>query len=256
MPLELKQKLDNNQPTIGTWLTIPHPIIAEIMAKAGFDWITVDLEHTMTDLGSAGELIQVIDLCGVSALVRLTSNDRNQIKRVMDAGAGGIIVPMVNTREEAEAAVAATRYMPDGNRGVGLYRAQKFGNGFQDYIEWQKNNTVVIVQIEHIQAVNNLDDILSVDGVDAIFIGPYDLSCSMGIPGEFEHPDFLKTLDQINKLAAEKGICSGIHIVEPDPEALTTRLQEGYGLIAYSVDMRVLDVGLRLGIERFRKHKN
>jgi len=256
VPSTLKQRLKNNQPSLGTWLTIPHPIIAEIMAKAGFDWVAIDLEHTMTDLGITGNLIQVIDLCGISALIRLTSNDRNQIKRVMDSGAAGIIVPMINCSEDAEAAVAATRYMPEGNRGVGLYRAQEYGNGFQEYVEWQKQGPVVIAQIEHIEGVRNLEEIISVDGVDAIFIGPYDLSCSMGIPGEFEHPDFLDTLERINNMAVASDLSSGIHIVEPDQEALKTRLQEGYKLIAYSVDMRILDVGLRSGIDIFRENAN
>jgi 2-keto-3-deoxy-L-rhamnonate aldolase RhmA len=254
MASSLKQKLLANQPTLGTWLTIPDPIIAEIMAKAGFDWVAIDMEHTMTGLSKAGSLIQTIDLCGISALVRLTSNDANQIKRVMDAGADGVIVPMVNTRAEAEKAVAATRYMPAGNRGVGLYRAQDFGNGFKNYVEWQKAGPVVVVQIEHIDAVANLEQIISVDGVDAIMIGPYDLSCSMGIPGDFSRPEFQETLDKVNVIMKSTGKCSGIHIVEPDLHALSSHLDKGYKFIAYSVDMRVLDVGLRKGVEFFGRN--
>jgi len=249
---ELKDKIRSCQATLGSWITIPHPVVAEIMAKAGFDWLAVDLEHTMTDLGAAGHLLQVIDLCGVSPLVRLTNNDRNQIKRLLDAGAHGIIVPMVNTPEDAAAAVAATRYMPEGNRGVGLFRAQQYGHGFRQYLEWQKSGAVVIVQIEHISALENLSEILAVDGVDGLMIGPYDLSCSMGIPGNFSHPDFVAAIAEIRKAAERQGICSGIHIVEPDHDSLVRHLAEGYRLIAYGVDMRVLDTEFRKGVDVFR----
>ena len=182
----LKHKIINRDITIGSWITVGNNAIAEILANVGFDWLVVDLEHTTISLEQAGELIRTIELSGVTSLVRLTSNDENQIKRVMDAGAQGIIVPMVKNTKDATSAVAATRYPPQGNRGVGLARAQKYGASFKEYLDWQSDvnsGPVVVVQIEHIDAVNNLKQILNVDGVDAFIIGPYDLSCSMGIPG-------------------------------------------------------------------------
>ena len=195
--MSLKQKLNNKELTIGSWITLGSPGVAEILANAGFDWLVVDLEHTTISLEQAGELIRTIELAGVSSLVRLTNNDENQIKRVMDAGAQGIVVPMVNNANEAEQAVAATRYPPLGNRGVGLARAQQYGVSFAEYVLWQANidsGPVVIVQIEHVDAVENLKEILGVSGVDGFIIGPYDLSCSMGIPGEFNHPKFIKIM--------------------------------------------------------------
>ena len=129
----LKVKLRSKEVTLGSWITIGNTAIAEIMAKADFDWLVVDLEHSVISIDVAGELIRTIDLCGVAPLVRLTSNDPNQIKRVMDAGAHGIVVPMVNTPEEAALAVSATRYAPTGSRGVGLARAQGYGVNFNDY---------------------------------------------------------------------------------------------------------------------------
>src|SRR3990167_5583095 len=120
----LKRRLHAKEPTIGSWITLGHTAIAEIMARAGFDWLVVDLEHSTISIEQAGELIRVIDLCGVAPLVRLTSNHPDQIKRVMDAGAHGIIVPMVNSADDAARAVAATSYFPKGIRGVGLARAQ------------------------------------------------------------------------------------------------------------------------------------
>ena len=156
------------------------------------------MEHTTISLEQAGELIRTIELSGVPSLVRLTSNDENQIKRVMDAGATGVVVPMVKNVEDAKSAVAAIHYPPLGNRGVGLARAQKYGEAFQEYLKWQSDandGPVVVVQIEHIDAVNNLKNILSVEGVDAFIIGPYDLSCSMGIPGEFIIPQRITNAD-------------------------------------------------------------
>src|ERR1700686_3463590 len=185
----LKQHLAANELLIGGWITLPHPAIAEIMSRAGFDFIVVDLEHSVTTIGEAGELIRVIDLCGIPALVRTTSNDADQIKRVLDAGAHGVIVPMVNSPEQANAAVAAVRYPARGTRGVGLGRAQGYGVTFQQYCRWVEESSIVIVQIEHIEAVQKLDQILSIDGVDGYIIGPYDLSASMGLAGQFEHPD-------------------------------------------------------------------
>ena len=249
----LKNKINSGALTVGSWITLGHPAIAEILAKAGFDWLVVDLEHSVINIDVAGDLIRVIDLCGVAPLVRLTSNNPEQIKRVMDAGAHGIVVPMVNTEDEARRAVSATRYGPQGVRGVGLARAQGYGNNFQDYLEWQKDEPIVIVQIEHIDAIDNLEGILSVPGVDGFIIGPYDLSCSMGIPGKFDDAEFIKTLHDIKETGQRLDVPAGIHIVEPDLERLESSVNEGYTFIAYSVDIRVLDVGVRQGLEKLKE---
>ena len=219
MNATLKQKIKNKELTIGSWITIGSSTIAEILSNAGYDWLVVDLEHTTISLDQAGELIRTISLSGVPSLVRLTNNDANQIKRVMDAGAEGIIVPMVNNEGDAIKAVAATRYPPLGVRGVGLARAQRYGAAFKEYLSWQEDKgsgPVVVVQIEHIDAVENLEKILNVDGVDAFIIGPYDLSCSMGIPGEFNNPKFKEIMNVIIKVGNKLNAISGLHVVEPD----------------------------------------
>jgi 2-dehydro-3-deoxyglucarate aldolase len=244
----LKAKLKGGQLCLGTWITLGHSAIAEIFAKAGFDWIVVDLEHSTISIEQAGELIRTIDLAGVSPLVRLTSNDANLIKRVMDAGAHGIVVPNVNNPEDARIAVAATRYAPCGHRGVGLARAQHYGPGFKDYLEWQKDGPVVIVQIEHKSALGHLEAIFTTTGVDGFIIGPYDLSCSMGMPGEFERSEFSSAIKQIMQTGIRVGSPAGIHIVEPDPERLRQVIREGYRFIAYGVDIRILDASARAGI--------
>ena len=241
--------------SIGSWITLGHPAIAEIMATAGFDWLVVDLEHSAINIGQAEELIRTIDLKGTPALVRLSSNNAEQIKRVMDSGAQGVIVPMVKSPAEAIAAVEATKYPPVGTRSVGLARAQGYGTRFAEYFQWQQENSVVIVQIEHILAVNNLEDILSVEGVDGYIVGPYDLSGSLGDPGNFASEEFLSAMDEIRRVSKRLGVPGGVHIVEPDPNSLRECIEDGNKFIAYSVDTRILDIGCRAGlnqVEEFR----
>ena len=252
----LKEKLRKGELAIGSWITLGNTGIAEILANSGFDWLVVDLEHTTISLEQAGELIRTIDLVGVPALVRLTNNDTNQIKRIMDAGAHGIVVPMVNSVDDALAAVAATRYAPNGHRGVGLARAQNYGPGFSDHLEWQKDGPLVIVQIEHKSALDHLAEIFSVSGVDGFIIGPYDLSCSMGIPGEFDRPEFIMAMSDILQAGLKAGCPAGLHIIEPDTERLRQVISEGYRFIAYSVDIRMLDVTARVGVQMAKKMKN
>lgn len=244
----LKDKLRARTPTLGSWITIGHPAIAEIMAKAGFDWLVIDLEHSTISIDQAGELIRTIDLAGAAPLVRLTSNAPDQIKRVMDAGAHGIIVPMVETPDAAARAVAATRYPPRGSRGVGQSRAQGYGATFREYLQWQIDGPIVIVQIESRRAVDHVDAILAVPGVDAYLVGPYDLSCSLGYPGEFDREDFRAALARVHEAGRRLGCPGGLHIIEPDPARLAAALQEGQRFIAYSVDFRMLDVASRRGL--------
>lgn len=248
MEKSLKQRLAAGHTVLGSWITLAHPAVAEIMARAGFDWLAVDLEHSVITIREAEELIRVIGLCGVAPLVRLSWNDHIQIKRVMDAGAHGVIVPMVNSAAEAEAAVAAVRYPPRGSRGVGLARAQGYGAAFRDYLDWQAEHAVVIVQVEHIRAVENLQSILDVDGVDGFIVGPYDLSGSLGVPGQFDHPEFAAAMARIREVAGARGAVMGIHVIEPDPVALAERLDEGYRFLAYSLDIRMLDRSCREGL--------
>ncbi len=246
--MNLKQKFAENIITIGSWITLAHPAIAEIMAKAGFDWLAIDLEHSVITIREAEELIRVIGLCGAAPLVRISSNDAVQIKRVMDAGAHGIIVPMVNSAEDARLAVSSVQYPPSGNRGVGLARAQGYGTGFEEYKKWLENESIVIVQIEHIEAVNNLDKILEVDGVDGFIVGPYDLSGSLGIPGQFDHPLMRDAMERIISWGTSSGKTSGIHVVEPNSEELKQRIDQGYRFLAYSIDIRMLDCACHDGL--------
>src|SRR3989338_9997870 len=185
--LSLKSRLSAGRMMIGSWITLASGDTAEIMAQSGFDWLAVDMEHSVITLRKAHELIRIIEANNVVPLVRVGENNPVIIKRVMDAGAYGVIVPMVNTEEDARKAVVSVKYPPVGQRGVGLARAQGYGVQFEHYKEWVNKESVVIVQIEHIKAVANLEKILTVKGVDGFIVGPYDLSASLGIPGQLNH---------------------------------------------------------------------
>ena len=244
----LKAKITECQLTLGSWITLAHPGIAEIMARSGFDWLVIDLEHSVITIREAEELTRVIALSGVCPLVRLSANDSVQIKRVMDAGAHGVIVPLVNSASDAAHAVNAVRYPPEGRRGVGLARAQGYGSDFESYLEWVREESVVIAQVEHIEAVNNLEAILSVNGIDGFIVGPYDLSGSLGIPGQFDHPSMKNAMERIASIGIDSGKAFGIHVIEPDVEDLRQKVEQGYNFLAYSLDIRMLDCACRAGV--------
>ena len=239
--MSLKTRLASQELTIGSWITLGHPSIAEIMAKAGFDWLVLDTEHSVLELSEVQAIIQVLDGQKCPSIVRLTSNHPDQIKRVMDAGASGIMVPMIKSAEDARAAVNAVYYPPEGTRGVGLARAQGYGSTFQAYRQWLHDNAVIIAMIEHIQAIENIDAILSTPGIDAYIIGPYDLSGSMGRPGELEHPDVQAAIRQILQAGIRHHKAGGVHVIEPDPAMLQQRIGQGFTFLGYSLDIRMLD---------------
>lgn len=250
----LKGRLSKKELTIGSWITMGHNEVAEIMAMAGFDWLVVDMEHSAVTLSVAQSLIQVIGLCGVPPLVRVGENDPNLIKRVMDAGAEGVVVPMVNSKDDAERAVSSVYYPPRGSRGVGLTRAQSYGADFEGYRKTSGAESVVIVQVEHIKAVENLEDILKTDGVDGFIVGPYDLSGSLGVPGEFDHPDVVGALDRIKEVSRSMDALSGFHSVSSDPKEAVKKIKEGYKFVGYSLDILILGDFAKMGVSDIKGH--
>jgi 2-dehydro-3-deoxyglucarate aldolase len=236
----IRQKFREGGVAIGSWITFRDPAVAEIMARAGFDWLTVDMEHSPITLSEAQELIRVISLCDVCPLVRMPANDPTLAKRLMDAGAAGIIVPMVNSAADAELAVQSVKYPPLGRRSVGLARAQGYGPGFDDYVGTTNEDSLVIVQIEHADAVANIDQILAVPGVDAFFIGPYDLSASMGLPGRFGDRRIQDALNAVIRAGQRQNVPAGIHVVYPSRELMLEKTNQGFQFLAYGVDFLLL----------------
>ena len=225
-----------NNYSIGSWITLNHPSIVEIMADSGFDWLCIDMEHSVIDYFDAQNLILSIQSKGLSAYVRVGENNPRIIKRVLDAGADGIIVPMVNNRSDALRAVNSISYPPKGLRGVGLARAQDYGFNFENYKNNKAKNIDLIVQIEHIEAINNLEEILSVSGVDGSIIGPYDLSGSMGKPGKYNDPDVKKVLQKYELISSKFSKKIGFHIIEPDHNLVKEKIENGYNFISFSLD--------------------
>lgn len=239
---KIKRKFRDGDISIGSWMSLAHESIAEIMASAGYDWVVIETEHTAIDVSQVLRLIMAIEGRGAVPLVRLAWNDPIQAKAVMDSGAGGVLVPMVNTRQDAEQAVRSVKYPPAGFRGAGLARAQGYGTQFDQYLRAANRDSLVIVQIEHVQAVENIAEILSVPGIDGTFIGPYDLSLSMGLAGQLNHPEVEKAKRHVLEATKEHGLAPGIHLVHPDrAEAeLSQCIEQGYQFIALGTDILFL----------------
>lgn len=234
--MSLKQKLKNNELTVGSWIMMGNSMSVEVMALAGFEWLVVDIEHTPIDMETVQTLIITIQANDMKALVRVSKNEEVVIKKILDMGADGIIVPMVSSKEDAKQAVDYAKYPPVGKRGVGLYRSTKFGTKFEEYKKWVDEELVIIAQIEHIDAVNNIDDILSVEGIDGTIIGPYDLSGSMGYPGEFEREDVKEAVQLVLDRCKENNVPSGFHVVDTNPENLNKKIEQGCTFLAYGID--------------------
>jgi len=230
---------------IGSWITLNHLSVAEIMADAGFDWLCVDMEHSVTDYAEAQQLIMAIQSKGIKAFVRVGENNTRIIKRVLDAGADGIIVPSVNSKAEAIKAVEAVNYPPFGKRGVGLSRAQSYGFGFEQYRDNKAKEIKLIVQIEHINAIRELESIIEVPGVDGTFIGPYDLSGSIGKPGQYNDDDVKKALHDYETIASKYDKYIGYHVIQPDAQLVKDKIADGYNFIAFSLDTLFLGTLLR-----------
>lgn len=232
----LKQKLKENKLSIGSWLTIPHQAVIEILGSAGFEWLTIDMEHSPISIETIMNLIGHIQGNGMQALVRVSKNEEVAIKRVLDAGADGVIVPMIKNKEEAIQAVNFVKYPPLGKRGVGLNRAQKYGTAFDTYQKWVKEEAVVIAQIEHIEAVHNLEEIFSVEGIDGIIVGPYDLSASMGYPGEYDRDDVKEALEKVDQITKKLNKPLGFHVIDSNHEKTLEKINKGYSFLAFSLD--------------------
>lgn len=245
--------MNNKKFEIGSWITLNHPSIAEIMADAGFDWLCIDMEHSVTDYYEAQQLILTIQSKGLKAYVRVGENNTRIIKRVLDAGADGIIVPSVNSASEAQKAVDSVKYPPFGKRGVGLARAQSYGFSFDSYRDYGSKEIKLIVQIEHINAINELDAILQTNGVDGTFIGPYDLSGSLGKPGDWEDLDVKNALLVYEDTVKKYDKWVGFHVIQPDYNLVNEKIKKGYNFLAFSLDVLFLGTLVRNQVTELRK---
>jgi len=239
----LRKKMVDGGYSIGSWMQIPHPSIAEIMGDAGYDWVAVDMEHGAISAHQLPDLFRALELGNTLPLVRLAQGNSKDCKQALDAGAGGVIVPMVKSAEQLIAVRDACRWPPAGKRGVAFSRANLFGKYFNEYsVEAQQ--PLLVAMIEQIEAVDELDAILAVEGLDAILIGPYDLSASMGMTADFENKEFIVVLNKIKTISAKNNIACGVHVVAPTSVDLEDKLKTGYRFLAYSIDTVFLNHGV------------
>jgi len=236
---KIRTKLANGEVSIGSWMQIPNGSVAEIMGNSGYDWVAVDLEHGSISVSQLPDLFRALELGGTLPLVRLAEGQTKDCKEALDAGAAGVIVPMVNNAEQLIKVRDACRWPPSGARGVGFSRVNLYGKNFDSY-NLEAQSPFLVAMIESQKAVKSIDSILSVEGLDAILIGPYDLSASMGITAQFDNPKFQKTMDKIFKKTSNKAIPCGIHVVEPSHNELDKRIKQGYRFLAYSIDSVML----------------
>ncbi len=246
---QVKAALARGESQVGTWLSTCSPIVARFMARSGFPWLTVDIEHSPVNWETAALMFAQIADAGCTPLARVPCNSHDHIKRVLDNGAQGIVVPMVNSREEAEHAVAATRYHPHGNRSVGgSLHCLNYGAAPADYYARASEEIFVAVQTEHVKAVENADEICSTPGVDAIFIGPNDLLQSMGrTPAmESDSQEFCDALETLRTAAERHGVAPGLHT--GSVEAVQRRVAEGWRFIALGSDLFFLNRGAKAAV--------
>jgi len=237
MLTDFKHRLNRGDRFIGTFISLPSPESAEIFAEVGYDWLIIDTEHGPFDVLLAQRMLQGVGgRC--PCVVRVPSNEEVWIKKALDIGSAGVLVPLVNTAETAARVARACRYAPAGVRGMGGARAQRYGVGFQDYVERADREILAIVQAEHIEAVENIEAIVRVPGVDAVFVGPYDLSASMGKPGQIRDPEVTSAIRRVRDAVLGAGLKAGIYC--SDGAAAREFLQQGYTLIGMSTDMSLL----------------
>ena len=230
-------KSNNKKYSIGSWITLDNIAVVEIMAQSGFDWLCIDLEHTVIDYKELQNLIAISSYNNIEVFVRVGGNDEIIIKRVLDAGANGIIVPLIKNAEDVKKSIQFSLYPPLGIRGVNsLSRAQGYGFEFDKYLSIVNKKTKIIAQIEHIEAINNLEEILKVKNLYGTIIGPYDLSASIGFPGDYNNKKVKSAIVKYERLTSKYNLKKGYHVIEPNIQHVKAKIKKGYDFIAFSWD--------------------
>lgn len=234
----LKERLLGGERILGTWLTVASATVGELLGRTGFDCVAIDAEHGAIDLGEAENLVRAVAAGGGAPLLRVAGLDQALIKRALDLGPAGVMIPLVSTRAAAEAAVRFAKYPPEGIRGVGVARAQGYGLDLTGYLSRANREGLVVVQVEDREALQNLDEMLSVSGVDMVFIGPVDLSTSLGFPGQPDHPAVDEAIGRVLAAAQAAGRLAGIHA--SDATVAARRFDQGFRLVTVATDLLLL----------------
>ncbi|WHH61490.1 aldolase/citrate lyase family protein [Petroclostridium sp. X23] len=249
----VRKALLQRRVTLGTWIQIGSSVVAEIFSNAGFNWVAADCEHSDIDIEVFSNLVRGMYGRGSVPMARVRENNTLAIRQVLDAGAQGVIVPLVNTAEEARKAVLASKFPPIGVRGFSFFRANNWGVDFDEYAESANRDIAVVVMIESKQAVENIDEILAVEGIDGVLIGPYDMSGSYGITGQTSHPLMIEACNKVVHVCKKHRKSAGIHIVKPTDCSIKKALDDGFTFIALGIDTVFLDQSARGTLNIVRK---
>jgi len=247
----LKEILKSGEPALGTWITINHPDVVDALSDLPFDWFVFDMEHAPLEVSDIEVLMMPLRNTEITPLIRVPWNDMVMIKRALDIGAEGIIVPWVSSREEAEAAIKYASYPPRGLRGVGPRRCIRYGErSFLDYYgKFEREERVIVVQIETRKALDNLEEILSIQGIDVAFVGPLDLTTNLGIPAQYGNPSFKEALEKILKTCREYDVAPGIYAISL--QNAEEMISKGFRFVSLMSDMRILRNGYKEALKKF-----
>ena len=236
----LKQDLRGRKNIFATWTSLGDPQITEALSQVEMSFVGIDIEHGTISFEQSQRIIAAAQANGRCCLPRIDSHSMPMIKRLLDSGADGVIVPMVDTPEQVEKLIEWTKYPPVGKRSFGVNRGHNYGHNFDKYIsEWNDQSSLVI-QIESITGVENIDKLLAYDEVDAVMVGPYDLSGSLGIPGQLDHPELVAAAEHVIQAAKKHGRGCGTQVVDPDADSITKAQTDGYTFTVLSSDIFML----------------
>jgi len=240
MSNSIQDKLREGKCVVGPFLKLPSPAIVEIMGLAGFDYVIIDCEHGPLDILKAEDMVRAAKLTGMSAVIRVSDNDPVMISRALDIGADAVQVPQISNKDDALRVVKAAKFSPNGERGVCRFvRAAQYTSMDKfSYFKSANEETMVIIHIEGEEGVRNIEEILTVEGIDVIFLGPYDLSQSLGVPGQVSHPKVLEMMEKVIKSATANGKVVGTFVDDIDTGKKWIAL--GVKYISYSVDVGII----------------
>ena len=237
---KLKQALRNRKKLFASWISYSHPSITETFAKAGFDFIAIDMEHSTINQSESQRIIAACQSEGVPTLPRPVSHSNDTIKPLLESGADGILIQMVNSAKEVSKLISNIKYPPVGRRSYGVSRTQGYGFDFQNYITNWNKTSIFMVQIESLDGVNNIDEILSFDQIDGVMIGPYDISGSLGVPGELNHPKVIEASKKVIKACEKFGKSCGTQLNNPNQQNINYLFDMGYTYAILGSDLFVL----------------
>ncbi len=237
---QLKKKFQNRKTVFGSWTSLAHPSITEIFTRTGVEFLGIDLEHSTISQEQSQRIIATAQAGGVVCLPRISSHNPEMVRRLLDSGADGIIVPMVQNAQDVEKMISWVKYPPLGRRGFGVSRAQGYGMDFGEYTKTWNESSVMIAQIESIDAVERIDEILAYKELDGVMVGPYDISGSLGIPGQLEHKSVIEAGKRVIAACQLHGKSCGTQLVEPNQERIKQALTSGFSFVILSSDVFLL----------------